>query len=170
MKKLKWSLKKKEQLIRVIMKNRSWRFGSSCIYLPLSKTVGVKLYRTKRARNITHERQVYAAKYGLAPLCGNRFSLNCYYIRHENGDNDEFSSVMHNTVYGYLTQIAEIRDEVDESEFYLIRSQLKEIGIAHCDLWEGNVGYIKNKIICIDFDSNSCRWRRKCRKIKKIGS
>ena len=153
---LKWNENKRLQLIETIKKKKRASAGVSCSFLPLSAKIGAKIYQTRQMRDATHKKQSYAAEYGLAPLAGDWFSLECISIRSTN--------VSYRTVYGYLTQIAVIPRNLSCDDEIWLERQLRNIGISAYDLCPYNVGYLGKRLVCIDFDSCSCKWIPKKRR------
>ena len=153
---LRWSENKHDQMILAIQ-NRKRKFassGCSCVYFPISKLIGVKIYQSKRERDSTHSKQLYASKFGLAPLVGDQFSFNCINVHH-----DMQQHVTYKTVYGYLTQNVQVPKRLCEKLQYKLQEELEQIGLINDDLYYGNVGWIGNRLVCIDFDPCSCRWK-----------
>ena len=156
---LKWTPDKEKQLMLAIQKNRKKaKFGISCIYFALSKTVGVKLYHSEKERDKTCDKQYLASKHGLAPIVGDRFSFNCFWIEHSACS---APNIKYRVVHGYLTQNAVLPStRWSCHKFYPfeveLESKLRKIGLLHRDLHFGNVGFIGKKLVCIDFDQVSC--------------
>jgi len=158
---LKWTPEKEKQLMLVIQSRKKAKFGISCIYYALSKAVGVKIYCSEKERDKTCDKQSLAAKHGLAPTVGDRFSFNCVWIEHSTCS---APNIRHRVVYGYLTQNAvlpSMRWSLDK--FYPfeveLESKLRKIGLVYRDFHFGNVGYIGKKLVCIDFDWASCTFK-----------
>jgi hypothetical protein len=165
---LRWTAKTKQRLVEVIRRGLYLRSGASCIFIPLNKEAGLKIYKTKGERDRTAKLQAFAAGYGLAPQVGDCFDLECLTINHFEftADGEEVlgeESVQVNMVYGYVTERARlIRRYKWENMLVwmeIIADELEEIGIVHPDLGPHNMGYINGRLICLDFDSNSCRRR-----------
>lgn len=153
---LKWTEKKRQQFIESIQKHKEKRVqsGVSCMYFPLSKTVGAKVYQTLRGRNSARDKQIYVAKFGMAPLVGDSFSYESIYF------DLCYGRVKYKVVYGYLTQNAIVPRDLSEDDEYYLYDRLRAIGIVNHDLVPSNVGYIGQRLVCIDFDTCSCKWER----------
>jgi hypothetical protein len=147
---LKWNENKRLQLVDVIKRRKRARAGVSCSYLLLSTKIGAKIYQTKQMRDATHRKQLYASEFGLAPLAGDCFSLECISIYESN--------VSYRMVYGYLTQNAVVPKYLSFDDEFDLKYQLRDIGIRTNDLCSKNVGYLGKRLVCIDFDSCSCQW------------
>lgn len=152
---LQWSDLKKKFLMKMTKQKRMTpKTGVSCVYFPLSKSEGVKFYRTKKTRDRTYLLQQRAAKFGLAPKVGQRFYIDCFSI-----EPGSFGGVDSRRVYGFLTERAQVRRGYFNE--YHLEEQLKNIGIIHHDLHYENVGRLNGRLVCIDFDSCSCKTRKK---------
>ena len=87
----------------------------------------------------------YGAKSKIAPkVVGKPFTFETYYGR-----------------YAYLTEIAEVDDEICGEDLYKLRAyktlcrKIRGIGLSDTDLHGANVGYYKGKLVCIDFGPES---------------
>jgi hypothetical protein len=154
---MRWNTRTKNQLMLAIQRHkRKARYGISCIYMPLSESIGVKIYSSEKIRDKTYEKQAHAANYGLAPIVGDKFSFECFWIGHT----CTLPDIRHKIVYGYLTQNAVVKKKGRIHGIGDLRYQLYEIGLVNDDLWNPNVGFIGDRLVCIDFDFCSCRWKR----------
>ena len=153
---LKWNKARKAELITVT-KRKNIKCGLSCVFVKLNESVGAKIYSTQRERDRCHKIQTLASEHKIAPLVGDPFDLECYMIRH----NGIEAAVNYRKMYGYLTQVAEIRRSMYHIKDILgLEYDLYKIGIIHDDLHKGNIGFIKDKMVCIDFDAISCKLKR----------
>jgi hypothetical protein len=163
---LRWTAKTKQRLVEVIRRGLYLKSGATCIFVPLFRDVGLKIYSDKFTRDHCVKMQGLAAKHKLAPQVGDKFELECLTIDHfvftdDGTDMLKEQCVKVNTVYGYVTERARLVRRY--SQLYMdvwtqiIADELEDLGIVHPDLWVGNVGYIGGRLVCIDFDTNSCR-------------
>lgn len=158
---MKFTSKRKRQLIDAIKRTKKLIFGSSCIFFPLDEKVGVKFYQFKSHRDKSLMRQHKAANFGLAPLCGGSFDFECFFIQH-----NQFLTPksQYSVIYGYMTEIASIPPKSQRSalkkSIFNLECNLENIGIVHHDLHLDNIGVLRNKVVCIDFDVLSCELKR----------
>lgn len=155
---LKWSQQSKKFFLDAIRncKAKAPPSGISCIFLKLNDFVGAKLYCSKVSRDKAHRMQSHAANYGLAPLSGECFDHEFYYMQHKYED----AEVRYNKVYGYLTEFAHVPKHISHEEIGALKRGLYNIGLVNDDLFAKNVGFVGNKLVCIDFDFVSCQWKR----------
>ena len=164
---LQWDDKKNRQLmetIRVKSKRKMVSFGVSCVYFLLNKKVGAKLYKSKKVRDCAYNKQLYAAEHNLAPAVGDCFSLDCFWIEHVPCCCPE---IKYRKIHGYITQNVKIDSKKEHSEYSKLKYKLSEIGLLNEDLLNDNVGIVDGKLVCIDFDSCSCKWRNIKKKVVK---
>lgn len=122
--------------------------GRCCLFVQLSPTEGVKFYHTEEMRDKAAESQRRASVLGLGPKVGEFCempALQSWEWPHRWPEST-------NTVYGYITQVAEIRELTPEEFDYLTESLVfHRFDIA--DLAENfNVGIVDGLPVCIDFD------------------
>jgi len=106
------------------------------------KRVGCKVWDYKSAANMNMCRQ----KKAHAGKVGPRVLSNVMLIKDKRGNE---------IGYGFLTEIAKVRDSYTytvEQEERLQAKFKKVFGFEHCDFHEGNVGYVKRRLVFIDFD------------------
>jgi len=150
---MKWNKCNKRLLFNSLESPRKLRFGASCLYVPLTKTICAKLYNRRQARNRTYDLQQHAAVYDLAPKVGEQFDVSLLFVDRL----DEWCVSTHR-MYGYLSQRARMTGRfISEDDEWYMRESLRDIGINHCDLHSSNVGYINGFMVCIDFDAYSCK-------------
>jgi len=143
--------------------------GLRCRFIRINEQWGIKFYRKESMRNKTHDFQKKAAEVGLAPRIGQCFELTIPF----NEDDDEPVEV-----YGYVTEcISETygdrmayemyscsydectdsqQNEIEESMYRdyaydKLIAGMCHIGITTSDIHIMNVGYLKGKLVCIDF-------------------
>ena len=136
---MKWNIKTKSLLEKSLKSNRRRKSGVSCIFYPILD-YGAKIYKNKRQRNRCFNLQKIANEYFLAPSVGDRFEIEI--------DGKKF--------FGFFTQKVRVLKYSDHFYDEKLGKKLKQIGINHYDLHSGNIGIIKRKRVCIDFDSLSC--------------
>lgn len=160
---MKWTPSKKQQLMEAIQyRKKEAKAGISCVYFALSKTVGAKIYTSGKIRDEAYRKQAHAARYHLAPQVGDCFSFECFWIGH---NPCSIPDLRHKIVHGYLTQNARLelskrdRKATFNEEMWDLEMDLREIGIVNEDLGPNNVGFIGNRMVCIDFDYVSCHWK-----------
>jgi len=152
MKTLRWSEQTKTWLMRRIFDNgNDVKNGVSCVFVPLTKKVGAKLYFDVNNRNFSHRNQTHAQSYGIGPRTGDRFEMN-FLCMSQQSDYRYVRDAVKSKVYGYLTEIAEPVERVSRSEKKIICEKLKSIGLQTYDLGTRNLGKINGKLIVIDFD------------------
>jgi len=163
---MKWNSQKKRLLIDSLENStRKLRIGSRCLYVPLTGDICAKLYKNRMQRNRCVEFQKVAAKNSLAPKVGDVFSIKLFIIDHlhENLNSHNMYNVRSRTMYGYLSEKADLRGvRLSKHKARKLENKLLSIGINHYDIRRCNVGYLNGNLVCIDFDSNSCN-----KKIKK---
>ena len=77
MKSLKWSAVTKKWISRRFFDRiDDIDHGVSCVFIPLTKKVGAKIYFDRSNRDFSHSNQVYAQSYGLGPRTGDKFEMN----------------------------------------------------------------------------------------------
>jgi len=140
MKSLKWSDRTKEWISkRVFDSSDDVQYGSSCIFVPLTKKIGAKIYFDGSNRNFSHSNQIH------------KFEMNFLCISEQN-DERYVREAYKRKVYGYLTEIAEHVETISRSDKMDICKKLKSIGLKSHDLDARNLGRINGKLIVIDFD------------------
>lgn len=130
------------------------KHGTEAVYLP-SKRGGIKLYEHLSDARIAHQCQSEAYRLGIAPevLSGNNeFRLPKEY---ENGILQQFFRT--GIAFGYFTQIVDVNmARVSEQELDDIKERAISLSFNAGDIHEGNVGYIGDKMVMIDFGSATC--------------
>ena len=152
MKSLKWSDRTKEWISkRVFDSSDDVQYGSSCIFVPLTKKIGAKIYFDGSNRNFSHSNQIHAHSNGMGSRVGDKFEMNFLCISEQN-DERYVREAYKRKVYGYLTEIAEHVETISRSDKMDICKKLKSIGLKSHDLDARNLGRINGKLIVIDFD------------------
>lgn len=147
-----------------------YKYGVAAKFYPINDKWGMKFFvDDEDLRDKTHKMQKLAAKHGLAPKIGKKFSMRL-------PDSPD-------TAYGYITEIlpATCSDEWAKQhgydhinkmmrEYYYLYKQginnflefhfddvtdlehaLEEIGISATDMHWSNVGYLNGNLVAIDF-------------------
>lgn len=167
---MKWTSSKQQQLMQAIQyRKKDVKFGISCVYFALNTKVGAKMYASEKTRDQAYKKQAHAYQYKLAPQVGDCFSFDCFWIGH---NPCSLPDLKHKVIYGYMTQNAEVYknkrfcslgEQLSKSAFnsqmWDLERNLKEIGIVNEDIHSENVGFIGKRMVCIDFDDVSCRWK-----------
>lgn len=132
----------------VAEKSSNSKKGKWCFFVPLSETEGVKFYHTKDLRNQAAELQEQAASVSLGPKVGEYCEMPAL----QSWEWPENWPLETEKVYGYITQIAEIRI-LEEEEMDYLRCALEAAGLSTNDIHKTlNVGLINGMPVRIDFD------------------
>lgn len=121
--------------------------GCSCLFVPISDTCGVKLYKTKDGRDFAVRMQRKAEKVGVGPKVFKVFNLR-YPLK-----DDILCPRLNTHKYGYVTQLAKDVHTVDYPRS--LSRRMRKHGFHVGDLHGGNTGRIGRKWVCIDFDKAS---------------
>lgn len=141
---MNWS----EEKAHVVESSRESDCGSCCLFIPLSETEGVKFYHSAYIRDASAKSQARAYALGLAPKVGEFCEMPVFSLCDwpNSWPNDTSKA------YGYVTQIAELR-ELEPEEFDYLQSSMIEHGFCVADIDSRfNVGVIDGMPVCIDFD------------------
>lgn len=115
--------------------------GGQFEYVNLSYNLGFKFTRDLRNRDITYNRQRHAAEFKLAPPVQQRLSFTHAGKKY----------------YGYVTARAKLPDDIiPYTQVEVLKNELFAIGVTHTDLNICNIGYYGGRLVCIDFDDESC--------------
>lgn len=127
--------------------------GASCVFVKIDSGRGLKLYTSRREAVECRWRQRKAARVGLAPRVFGKTEL----------------TIGGRHYYGYITEVAEVVPFVngrlelpwpaqviieESTEFDDLFNSLREIGMGG-DLVVRNIGWIRGKMVCIDFSHHS---------------
>lgn len=138
--------------------------GSSCYFVALTPTTGLKLYAHPLERDASYVAQSVAAEYGIAPKTGQCVELRglniprlhspCWWL-------DEFRDCTPDILYGFMTEIVDVttskgtRQEASE-----LIDAAREIGFygMNQDVWEDhNTGRnAAGKLVITDWDPRLC--------------
>jgi hypothetical protein len=146
----RFSEKKFHKKLRSVRK----RSGISCVYIRWSKQVGLKIYRSKRERNLTVARQRLAAEHSLGPRVGELIEVEALVM---SGGWEDCVDLRHKILYCYFTEHVEpgSRKWCRAKELDL-KDKLQQIGLYCSDLHHDNVGRRGKSIVCLDFGSEGC--------------
>lgn len=154
----KFSFKKLVRLIRSD-RRRIKSSGVSCHYVKWTKYVGLKLYTEKSQRDRCAKLQRRVAKAGLAPEVGGTLEfemLTCTGV--DDYGEDTSPDLEWATIYGYWTEHVRIPSRIPSyKRVHALWKGLRELGLLHDDLHKFNMGVIDGRLVCIDFDTASCR-------------
>lgn len=148
---LKWDDKKRDLVIsKLVHGDKNIDAGSACMFVPLSKRTGVKLYNCPKTRDFAFYAQKNLPKISslIAPKVGVRFSFYICYHSHKN----EWS-VYQNKFWGYTTERANLVRYIPEKILCEIEKELKLC--TPYDSWDlhyRNIGYIGNYYVVLDYD------------------
>lgn len=157
---LQWNNSTKALLLGQLMKQQGIRYGANCVFVPISKTVGVKLYTNAENRDYSYHNQKRASKDGLGPQVGGRFRFPGFFIVPKGeieaeANAPEIDEFMLEMYYGYVTQRARAAGYIYSDELQKLKSSMVAKGFSDYDLLDFNLGRIGKRLVCIDFDMNS---------------
>lgn len=162
---LKWTQNKYSLLYKQVERLKILPSGVSCIFIPLTKATGLKLYTDKRIREFTYFAQQKAWQNYAGPAVGSRFTVrNKSLVRDilvkADPDEEYFVDLLDTEprkMWGYVTQRAIPCDNFGPgikytrayAELLLI---LKDIGFDTDDMIGDNLGFLNGELVAIDFD------------------
>lgn len=117
--------------------------GVCCRFFDLGNGWGVKLFPGERFRDYAMENQEVAFEAGIAPSVGGKVAL-VGYVAELRGEETAFE-------WGYLTEVAEDIDYLDEGDEDTLRETMCELGFRTGDLHSANTGYVEGSPVMIDF-------------------
>jgi len=142
---------------RINQKKYEKRFGSFCMFIPLNKKVGVKLYLRKDNRNFAWKHQRNLSNKELAPHAGNCFEI-------ESGTIMGHYSIYYSPriLYGFFTEIAEkvTSRTIRDTELNTLKEDLTDHKYSITDVVPRNLGRLNRldgKLVLIDTDMISLR-------------
>lgn len=146
--------------------------GISCRFIKIDENWGIKFYQDEAMRNKTLDFQNRAANAGLAPRVGKCFELELPFYE---GDepievfgyvteciSETYGDKMAHDLFGitrdqcHSTQSDEIYSCLySDYEYNQLISDIEDIGITTKDIHIMNVGYLGDKLVCIDFSEET---------------
>jgi len=155
----------KQKLWKLLQSLPKVASGAECFFVPLSETVGAKVYDSKRGRDFAFTMQKAFATIDMGPkVASYRFSFQLNDETFENINNH--IGISNNKLYAYITEIVEVKHRVGRRiplhwhcktmrRDCHIEWQLEDIGLDYCDilvdLHDENIGFKNGKYIMIDF-------------------
>lgn len=148
--------------VKVVSKPKG---GTEAVFVQISKTQGIKAFETMTEATRSHERQSKAWAVNVAPkVCSRVFEIvmpvggthmarEYCYTAHKIVNRKKMTRRM----YGYETQVATRVGDFDfESRKYSnLCSAFEKLELDASDLHEENVGWIGDRLVCIDFGDAS---------------
>lgn len=145
----------------IVKKNFRKLYKYHHAFLPITPTLGVKLFFSKGDRDDAYHRQLKAYKAGLAPKIFNKGMFHDVEATHS----------LHSKYWYYITELAYVIPNIDDNRYLgygekymnlktypgirILAYKLRKIGLDPRDLHLGNIGYINRRLVCIDFDNAS---------------
>lgn len=124
--------------------------GVACLYVPLRKTIGLKLYYEKpyARKALKFQRKAWSIGAAPKPLSDKpeKYALQL----HRTGGRILF-------LWGYKTQVAEKAGKIKNKEKAELVNKLQVIGLGE-DTHSGNFGRINDKLVFIDFGEESVQY------------
>jgi hypothetical protein len=155
-----WNKSRQKQLL----KNKHCpSSGCNCIFIKLTDRVGIKIYTRKTHRDIAHDLQSKAFKHKVGPQAGEKFSI--YNPKHAVAIKikQHIKRRCPHTwdrrwpLYCYLTEVVRVpEDGISEKQYLSLFKRLEKVGFSTNDIsLEHNVGILKGRAVCYDFDPYS---------------
>ena len=131
--------------------------GCECMFVRTSKTRGVKIFCSKREVTYSYKKQKLAAKHGIAPRVLSNIQM-CY-TKNLKKYNEYDGEVVITRPYGYFYR-TEFAKYVGSTrcicaDICHLVDKMKELNLHSGDLHENNIGFIRGKLVCIDFGKES---------------
>lgn len=134
--------------LRTITPSGVIRSGAECYFVPFSNGRALKLFFEKREARLSRMRQNKAWKAGIGPRVYS--DLRAYRMRDYHGNFTDCNW------WGYWTEIAQPCNSSDlDKEMPLLQAYRKVFGRPYLDISSRNMGYIKGKLVVVDFGSMS---------------
>ncbi len=137
--------------------------GTSCYFIELTPTMGIKLYVTKAARDAAYVGQSIGAENGIAPQTGECTELRGLDIPRDLAPTWWLESYRNDTpeiLYGFLTEIADFENpetemrEMDHEDTGDLREKAIDLGFTQIsDLYVPNTGWVNGKPVIVDWDA-----------------
>ncbi len=117
--------------------------GVCCRFFDLGNGWGVKLFPSETFRDYAMKKQEAAFEAGIAPSVGGKVSLDGY-VANLRDEETPFE-------WGYVTEVAELIDYLDEGDENDLRKTMHDLGFRTGDLHAANTGYVEGNPVMIDF-------------------
>jgi hypothetical protein len=138
------------------------RKGSSCYFVPVSETMGLKLYATAQERDASYVAQSIVAEHGLAPDVGECVDLKGLQIPSGSAPNwwhPRYKEKTPLVMYGFLTEKVKTNPGYNPSAEIDLRDSLTailDLPWNFCDLYGDNIGEKNGRPVCVDLDPRFC--------------
>ena len=118
--------------------------GQCCTFVQLTKKVGVKMFKYKYERTFSLRKQRVANRLGFGPAVGDSFEIRM----------DGVNYACYFTEVAITQDMEEIWDRPSyDKDIRVLNDFMEKYKFDVGDLYsEGNVGYLGNKLVCVDFD------------------
>ena len=131
------------------------RSGVECMFVQLTKNVGIKIYRGRMEAENSSKRQTKAHKIGVAPKVMSRVK-RCYVGNLLEWDCDNIFDSDDPYCYCYMTQVAKCPTRYRGEELDQLVRKMGKSKFSTWDLHNGNLGRLGKKLVAIDFGDESC--------------
>lgn len=138
--------KQKLKIINALLGEDKVKSGSVCLFIPLDKSTGIKLYSDKSDRAYSYNRQKKAAEIKIGPEVGDKFELTVPCMATYSLNNTK-------KFYGFFTQRAQDVGRLNPTE--KLEKGMTLLGFRTYDLHRQNIGRIGKRVVCIDFGYES---------------
>ncbi len=146
--------------------------GVDCRFIRINENWGIKFYKNEALRNKTLAFQARAAEAGLAPRVGECFELTLPFYEDEEPRevfgyvteciSDTYGEYYANRMFqcSYSECLHYQREEIaeqmyDSYEYNRLIEGINSINISNNDIHTRNVGFLRNRLVCIDFSDES---------------
>jgi hypothetical protein len=144
---MKWTKAK----IKKARKSPNSNSGNWCIFVPLTKTEGVKFYMSQDMRDGAYDLQKKAHVVGLGPAVGDKCEMPFLDSWQLPGSEYNRSEI----VYGYVTELCNTKRTIRMADYYAFVQKCQDYGISTNDTENGyNCGYLRGQVVRYDFDPN----------------
>ena len=133
--------------------------GHSCLFVPITDTVGLKLYKEKEFAKDAKALQSMGHMDELAPKCWGECEMQIDVQELRTLGKGCVPSSWYrlkgeSTVYGYFTEMADVGG-LHYEDLEGLRDTMQDVGYNTLDVGGNNVGTLNNgQIVCIDWDPN----------------
>ena len=123
--------------------------GVECMFIHLTKSVGVKIFTNKGRAERSCKRQRKAYRLGFAPKVLSRvkkcYTNNLHHLDH----NDVLCGEVF--CHCYMTQVVETRRNYSDNAIEKLEKKVRRARMSSGDLHNGNIGVIDGELVMIDF-------------------